>query len=200
MIPTCPGTIKSQVQDLGLMLAQLWAGKAHRSNLLALCFYKSKTINIFHWVIFITMENKNKFAAFRWNSHSIKATYWNVTSLQMVTAAMKLKKKKMLAPWKKTYDKPRQCIKKHRYHFADKGPYSQGYGFSSSHVQKWELDHKVGWALKNWCFRIVVLEKTLESPLNSKNIKSVNPEGNQPWIFIGRTDAEAEAPILWPPD
>ena len=64
----------------------------------------------------------------------------------------------------------------------------------------WELDHKEGWAPKNWCFRIVMLEKTLESPLNCKEIKPVNPKGNQPWIFIGRTDAEAAAPILWPPD
>ena len=77
------------------------------------------------------------------------------------------------------------------------GPYCQSYGFSSSHVQMWELDHKEGWAPKNWCFRTVVLEKTLKSPLDSK-IKPVNPKGNQPWIFIGRSDAEA--PILWPPD
>ena len=72
--------------------------------------------------------------------------------------------------------------------------------FSSSHVWMWELDHKEGWALKNWCFQTVVLEKTLESPLDCKEITPVNPEGNQPWIFIGRTDAEADAPLLWPPD
>ena len=77
---------------------------------------------------------------------------------------------------------------------------SQSYGFSSSHVQMWKLDHKGGLAPKNWCFQIVVLEKTLESPLDCKEIKPVNPKGNQPWIFIGRTDAKAEAPILWPPD
>ena len=106
----------------------------------------------------------------------------------------------MLAPWKKSYDKPRQCIKKQRYHFANKGPYGQSCGFSSSHVRMWELDHKEGWALKNWCFWPVVLEKTLESSLDCKESKSVNPKGNQPWIFIGRTDAEAEVPILWPPD
>ena len=81
-----------------------------------------------------------------------------------------------------------------------KVPESQNYGFSSSHVWMWELDHKQGWALKNWCLWTVVLEKTLESPLDSKEIKSVNPKGNQPWIFIGRTDAEAAAPILWPPE
>ena len=77
---------------------------------------------------------------------------------------------------------------------------SQSYDFSSSHVWMWELDHKDGWALKNWCFQTVVLEKILESPLDSKEIKPVHPKGNQPWVFIGRTDAEAEAPILWPPD
>ena len=93
-----------------------------------------------------------------------------------------------------------QCIKKQRHYFAFKGPYSQSYGFSSSHIWIWDLDHKEGWAPKNWCFRIVMLEKTLESPLNCKEIKPVNPKGNQPWIFIGRTDAEAAAPILWPPD
>ena len=104
----------------------------------------------------------------------------------------------MLAPWKKSYDKPRQHIKKQRHHFADKGPYSQSYGFSSSHVRMWEWDHKEGRVLKKWCFQIVVLEKTLESPLDSKQIKPVNPKLNQPWIFIRKTDAEA--PILWPPD
>ena len=87
-----------------------------------------------------------------------------------------------------------------RYHFADKGPCSQNYGFSSSPVLMWELDHKESWAPKNLYFPIVVLEKTLESPVDYKEIKSVNPKGNQPWIFIGKSDAEAEAPILWPPD
>ena len=93
--------------------------------------------------------------------------------------------------------KPRQCIKKPRYHFAEKGPYSQSYGFSHSHIWMWQLDHKEGWALKNWCFQIV-LEKTLEGCLDSKQIKPVSPKGNQPWIFIGRIDAEV--PILWPPE
>ena len=86
------------------------------------------------------------------------------------------------------------------YSFADKGPSSQRYGFSSSHVWMWEVDHKESWALKNWCFWTVVLEKTLESPLDCKEIQPVNPKGNQSWIFIGRTDAEADAPILWPSD
>ena len=96
---------------------------------------------------------------------------------------------KMLASWKKSYDKPTQCIKKQRHYFANKGPHSQSYGFSSSHVWIWELDHKEGWMLKNWCFWTVVLEKTLESSLNCKEIKPVNPKGNQSWILIGRTDA-----------
>ena len=106
----------------------------------------------------------------------------------------------MLAPWKKSYDKPRQHIKKQRHHFANKSPYSQNYGFSSNHIQMWELDHKEGWALKNWCFQTVVLEKTLENPLDIKEIKPVIPKGKQPWLLIRRTDAGAEAPILWPPD
>ena len=87
-------------------------------------------------------------------------------------------------------------LKKQRHHFANKGPYSQSFGFSSSHTRMWELDHKEGWVPKNWCFRTVVLEKTLESPLNIKETKPVNPKGNQPWIFIGKTDAEAEVPII----
>ena len=100
---------------------------------------------------------------------------------------------------KKSYDKPRQYIKKQRHYFANKGPSSQSYGFSRSHVWMWHLDCKDSWALKNWCFWTVVLEKTPESPLDCKEIQLVN-KGNQSWIFIGRTDAEAETPILWPPD
>ena len=87
-----------------------------------------------------------------------------------------------------------------RHHFADKVQFSQSYGFSSSHVYVWELDYKESWVLKNWCFWTVVLEKTLESPMDSEEIKPVNLKRNQSWIFIGRTDAEAEAPLLWPPD
>ena len=102
------------------------------------------------------------------------------------------------APWKKSYDNPRQCIKKQRHYFTNKGPSSQSYGFSSSHVWMWELDHKEGWALKNWYFWTVLLDKTLQSPLNCREVKPVNPKGNQPWVFIRRTDAEA--PILRPPD
>ena len=114
----------------------------------------------------------------------------------MVTAARKLKDAFSLEG---KLNKPRQCIKKQTL-FCQQSLYSQSYGFSSSHVWIWELDHKEGWALSNWCFWIVVLEKTLESPLDSKEIKPVHPLENQPWIFIGRTDFEAEVPILWPPD
>ena len=106
----------------------------------------------------------------------------------------------MLAPWKKSYDQPRQHIKKQRHYFVNKGPSSQSYGFSSSHVWMWELYYKESWAPKNWCFWTVVLEKTLESPLDYKEIQLINPKGNRSWIFIGRTDAEAESSILRPPD
>ena len=118
-------------------------------------------------------------------------------SLQMVTAAMKLKdacslEEKLL--------KPRQCIKKHRHYFANKGLSHQGYGFSSSNVWMWELDYKESWEPKIWCFWTVVLEKTLESPLDCKKIQPVHPKGEQSWVFIGRTDVEAETPMLGPPD
>ena len=93
----------------------------------------------------------------------------------------------------------RQHIKKQRHYFVNKGPSSQGC-FSSSHVWMWELDYKERWVQKNWCFWTVVLEKTLESPLDCKEIQPVHPKGDQSWVFIGRTDVEAEAPILWPPD
>ena len=103
----------------------------------------------------------------------------------------------MLALWKKSYDQPRQHIKKQRHYFAKKGSSSQGYGFSSGHVWTWQLDCEESWAPKNWCFQTVVL-KTLESPLECKENQPVHPKGNQSWIFTGRTDAEAETPILWP--
>ena len=100
----------------------------------------------------------------------------------------------MFAPWKKSNDKLRQCIKKQRHYFVDKGPSSQSHGFTC-HVWMRELDHQEGWAQENWCFWTVVLEKTLESPLDCKEIKPVHPKWNQSWIFIGRTDAAAEA--IW---
>ena len=106
----------------------------------------------------------------------------------------------MITPWKKSYDKTGQHIKKEIHYFADKGPYTQSHGFSSSHVWMWEMDYKESWVQENWCFWTVVLEKTLESPLDCKEIKAVILKGNQSWIFIVRTDAEAEAPVLWPPD
>ena len=91
-------------------------------------------------------------------------------------------------------------VLKSRHYFANKGPSSHSYGFSSSHVRMWELDYKWSLVQKNWCFWTVVLEKTLESSLDCKEIQPVHPKGNQFWIFVGRTDAEAETPILWPPD
>ena len=106
----------------------------------------------------------------------------------------------MFAPWKKSYDQPRQHIKKQRHYFANKGPSGQSYGFSSSHVWMWELDYKESWVPKNWCFWTVMLKKTLESPFECKEIQPVHPRGNQSWIFIGRTDAEAETPVLWAPN
>ena len=99
--------------------------------------------------------------------------------------------KRRLAPWKKSNDKPRQLINKQSHYFTYKGPYSQSHGFSSSCVGMWELSSKSDWALRNWCFWTVVLEKTLESPLDCKEITPVNPKGNKPWIVIGRTGAES---------
>ena len=105
----------------------------------------------------------------------------------------------MLAPFKESYDQSRQHIKKQKHYFANKGLSSQSYGFSSSHVWMWELDHTEVWAVKNWCFWTVVLEKTLESPLDCKEIQPVHSEGDQPCDFFERNDAKAETPVLWPP-
>ena len=135
----------------------------------------------------------------RWgnNGNSERCIFsWSPKSVQMVTAAMKFKD----APWKESYDQPRQRIKKQRHYFTNTGSSSQSYGFSGSHVWMWELDYEEIWEPKNWCFWIVVLEKTFESPLDCKEIYPVYPKGNQSWIFIGRTDAKAETLILWPPD
>ena len=101
---------------------------------------------------------------------------------------------------KKAMTNLEQHIKKQRHYFANKDPSSQSYGFSSSHIWMWNLDHKESWMPKNWCLRTVVLEKTLESPLDCKEIKPIHPKGNLSWIFIGRTDPEAETPILWSPN
>ena len=114
-------------------------------------------------------------------------------SLQIVTAAMKFKDACSL-------EESRQHTKKQRYYFVNKGPSSQSFGFSSSHVWMWELDHKESWALKNWWFWTVVLEEMLESLLDCQEIQPVHPKGNQSWILLGRTDVEVETPVLWPPD
>ena len=115
----------------------------------------------------------------------------------MVTIAMKLKS---LASWKESYNKPRQHVRNQRHHIANKHLCSQSCGFSSSHVQMWQLDHNKDWTQKNCCFQTVVLEKTLESAVAFEEINPVNPKGNQPWILTLRTDAKAEVPIHWPPD
>ena len=107
---------------------------------------------------------------------------------------------KTLSPWEESYDQPRQHVKKQKHYFVNKGPSNQGYGFSSGPVWMWELDYKENWAPKTWYFWTVVLEKTLESPLDCKEVQPVHPKGDQSWVFIGRTDVEAETPILWPPD
>ena len=106
----------------------------------------------------------------------------------------------MLASWKKSYDQHREHTKKQRHYFANKGPSSQDYRFSSGHVWMWEFYYKESWLPKNWCFWTVALEKTLESPLDCKEIQPVHPKGDQSWVFTGRTDFEAETPILWTPD
>ena len=122
---------------------------------------------------------------------------WAPKALQIVTAAMKFFKRHLPLEGKAMTNLDR-VLKKQRHHFANKGPCSQSYDFSSSHIWMWGLDHKEGWVPKNWCFWIVVLEKTLESPLDCMEIRPLNFKGSQLWIFIGRT--EAETPVLWPPD
>ena len=123
--------------------------------------------------------------------------FWAPKSLQMVTAAMKLKDAYSLEG---KLCQPRQHIQKQRHYFVNKDPSSQGYGFSSGHIWMWDLDCEESWAPKNWCFSSVVLEKTLESPLDCKKIQPVHPKGDQSWVFIGRTNVEAETLILWPPE
>ena len=134
----------------------------------------------------------------RWgnNGNSDRLFLGAPKSLKMVTVALKLKDACSLEEklW------PRQHIKKQEHYFANKVPSSPSYGFSSSHVWMWGLDHKESWGSKNWCFWSAVLEKTLKSPLDCKELQPVHPKGNQSWIFIERTDAEAETPILWPPN
>ena len=125
-----------------------------------------------------------------------------------ITADVDYSHETPIAPWKKSYDQTSQHIKKQKHYFANKSlssqgyafSSSQGYAFSSSHVWLWELDYRESWVQKNWCFWIVVLEKTLESPLDCKEIQPVHPKGGESWVFIGRTDVEAETAILWPSD
>ena len=127
---------------------------------------------------FLEYSGLISFMANRWGNSgkSDRLYFWGAPkSLQMVMAAMKLK---TLAPWKKSYDQPRQHIKKQRCYFVNKGASNQSYGFSSSHVWMWELDYKESWALKNWCFWTVVLERTVESLLDCKKIQPVHPKGN----------------------
>ena len=135
----------------------------------------------------------------RWgNSGNSETLFFGASkSLEMMTAAMKLKDTCSLEG---SYDQPRPHIKKQRHYFTNKGPSSQSYGFPSSHVWMWELGPKESWVLKNWCFQIVALKKTLKESLGQQGDQIVNPKGNKLWIFIGRMDAEAEAPILWPSD
>ena len=139
------------------------------------------------------------FMANRWgnNGNSDGLYFLGLQKLQMVTAAKKLKD---TCFWKKSHDQSRQHIKKWRHNAAAKSLSSQSCGFASGHVWMWELDHNKSWAPKNGCFQTVMLGKTLGNPLGYKEFRPVNPKENQSWIFIGRTDAEAEAPILWPPD
>ena len=142
----------------------------------------------------------------RWGNREKKwlTLFWGAPkSLQTVIAAMELEywlqSRHKLTPWKESYDQPRQHIKKQRYYFVNKGPSGQGYGCSSGHVRMRELDFKESWAPNNWWFWTVVLDNTLESPLDCKEIQPVQPNKDQSWLFIGRTDVEGETPILWPP-
>ena len=130
----------------------------------------------------------------RWrnNGNSDRLFSWAPKSLQMLTAAINL----LLG--RKAMTNLDSILKSRD--FANKGPSSQSYGFSSSHVWMWELDYKESWATTNWCFWTVVLEKTLESSLDCKEIQPVHPKGDQPWVFTGRTDADTEAPVFWPSD
>ena len=147
----------------------------------------------------IMASGTHPFMANRWGNSGNSETLfsWAPKSLKMATAAIKLRH---LLLGRKAIINLDSILKKQRRYFANKSPPSQSYGFSSSHIWMWEFDHKESWVPNKWCFRTIVLEKALEILLDCKEIKPVNPKGNQSWIFIGRTDAEAEIPILWPPD
>ena len=158
---------------------------------MARCWYKYPYFN--HTCVFL--ENSEIFFYFQEGDKIVKTLFWIVSSVLLPSNAPNYLKYACFLE-----EKLWQHIKKQRHYFANKGLDSQCFGFFSSHVWMWELKHKEGWALKNGWFWTVVLEKTLESPLDCKEIKSVNAKGDQSWIFIGMTDAEAEASILWPPD
>ena len=134
----------------------------------------------------------------RWGSHGDGDRLYFLGSKITADSDCSHRFKKHLLLGRKAMKKPRQYTQKQRHHFANKGPSSQSYSFSSGHVWMSELDYKESWALKNWCFWTVVLEKILESPLEHKEIQPVHPKGDQSWVFTGRTDVEAEIPILWP--
>ena len=144
------------------------------------------------------------FMANRWGKSGNSGRFYFLGLKNHCEWGLQPQNSQMLAPWKKSYDKPRQHIKKQKHDFANKGSNSQSFGFPSSHVWMWELDYKESWMPKNWCFWTVVLEKTLESPLDCKEIQPVHPKGNKSWIFIGRTDAEVETPnfghLIWRTD
>ena len=140
------------------------------------------------------------FMASRWGDNGNSDRLFSWASKITMSSDCSSEIKRCLLLGRKAMTNIDSTLKSRDTNFADKGPYRQSYGFSSSRVWMWELDHKEGWVPKNWCFQTVVLEKTLESPLDCKEIKPVNPKGNHPWIFIGKTDAEAETPVPWPAD
>ena len=144
----------------------------------------------------IKIMASSRITSWQIDGETVADFFWAPKSVQMVIAAMKLKDVYSL---KESYDQPRQHIKKQRHYFVNKGPSSQGYGFSSGRVWMWELDYKES-VQKNWCFWTVVLEKTLENPLDCKEIQPVQPKGNLSWMVIIRTDVKAETPVFWPPD
>ena len=140
------------------------------------------------------------FMASRWGDNGNSDRLFSWASKITMSSDCSSEIKRCLLLGRKAMTNIDSTLKSRDTNFADKGPYRQSYGFSSSRVWMWELDHKEGWVPKNWCFQTVVLEKTLESPLDCKEIKPVNPKGNHPWIFIEKTDAEAETPVPWPAD
>ena len=166
------------------------------------CFYSLKW-----WLVSVQLLSRVRLFATPWiatRQASLSITnsrrLLKLMSIESVCLELGKVASSMLTPWKESYDQPRQHIKKQRNYFVHKGPSSQGCSFSSGHVWMRELDCEESWVPKNWCFGTVVLEKTLESPLDCKEIQPEHPKGDPSWMFIGRTDVEAETPVLWPPD